>query len=92
MSEPSLPKTILTYSNTGAFSLKSRYTLSPSFETHSLNGRGVIPRDTLISIFSSRRKAVPGSRSPVIAKVEIVENGPDGVSRLRLLESARLES
>ncbi len=92
MSTPSLPQTILIYSNIGEFSLKKHYSLSPSFEMLPLKGDGVIPRKTLIYILSSKRQAVPGSSSPVVAKVEIVEEGPDGVSTLRLLEPPHLKS
>lgn len=76
----------------GEFSLKKHYSLSPSFESLSKRGEGIISKEGLAYIFSFKRKAVPGSKSPVVARVEIVENGPEGVSKLRLLESARLKS
>lgn len=83
-------KIYLCYSQTGVFSIdKGR--LSSIWEARSISG-GPISRENLVEIFLRRLRRSNDEKSVVVAEVEILNRDLDGVTRLKLLEHARLQS
>lgn len=83
-------ETLISYSPSGIFSLR-KGRLATSWNMQAMSGRPIL-RSDLIRIFSSKLDPDNGSKRSVVAKVRIIGNDTDGITDLRLLEHAYLET
>lgn len=82
-------KIILAYSPVGIFSL-SKGKLSPCWEALTKSSKP-ISRESISKIFASKLHRSRTSPHSVVAEVEIISQDTDGVTKVRLMESSRLE-
>lgn len=83
-------ETFISYSPAGIFSLRGGR-LAASWSMQAMKSGNSIPRNDLIRIFSSKLSPDHDSRRSVVAKVRILDNDTDGVTKLQLLENSHLE-